>query len=395
MRFVCALVLAAAMTPLAVAHAAQINLGSANTCYANGDSIEEGRLATGLNGYVQQLCAERGLPLTNHSADGANAYQIASSFWANPPPAGAWIQLNDGMNDLISGGSNPKTQSMIANTLAALVGAALSTGATAFSNVACPGAIPVGGPQARGPTLGGSNIELPGGKSCTFAFSGDNLIVGSFSNDGSWTLSRFTISVGTASVTVNGNGQDNGLTLSPSANAMPMVTLLTGLGAGLHTATISAIDSGNVALLDWIGTLAAPAAAPPIMVQGVVHINAGAQAALSAHPLFTNANIDSVNAAVAAAVGRFTSYGAYQVVFADPNASGYDPQACGETNWVHPVDCGHAAIRAYDDTLITTGGAPPAVTYSPVFLFKGSDGSYCLAPSTPVPGVCPQALNAP
>lgn len=319
-----------------------------------GDSFTQSYMAsTPYKGYVEILTETLQCISNNYSESGKGVYAASIQCYQNI----SFGNINPtfflcGFNDLRRGGSNVKTLEKIKSCTRALVcnsflksfvpandASVIKSGTwTTFLNASSKNS--------------GNCIESNVlGSTLTYVFSGNNLVIGTFSDDNVVTTSGdFSYSIdGQSPVIYSGKNKTDGISDGSNNNSfVPNSIFLSNLGSGNHTIVITATEAAY-SRIDYFGILNSPQKCYPIILSSIPKMNS------TGYSIAPNSGSDSVfqlgTNSLNDIVDEFFNY---PIFFNEVNDY-YDVLTGLSSDNIHPNDTGYSQIASSYLSLIETG----------------------------------------
>lgn len=238
------------------------------------------------NNFTASLAGMMKSTQTNLGVSGTGASRVALNGYANLPLNGGHYNIvaEAAANDLYRNGAAASTLSKIRDCYKAFLAAAFLNTAIPASSASSSGPTgpigPVGIWGEKAQSLGGTARYAPtNGAFLSWTFSGNSVVVGTFASDGTvYPLGDINVYIDNVLVeTVNFAGDTDGnigaYDSEKKQGLTPAALVYTGLSAGSHTVKVEKAG-GSYMLIDYFGTLVAPATAPSVFVGEVHKLNA-------------------------------------------------------------------------------------------------------------------------
>lgn len=351
------------------ARALGVPVFSSSPYFAFGDSYTAGTGSGFYNSYAAIIGATFNSTFTNCGISGTGVTKALTQSWANLPKwhlRGTLITWMAGFNDLHYNGGGTATlqkiregaRAFMANAFLKKAWAADDTTAVTQTGVWTNATLNVWGEKSA--SLGGhAMFNATAGAKLSFSFTGNSAVVGTWSGKPTtYPLSPIDIYIDGAYVESYqpNNTTDGNLYLPDTYQGLTHTArVYTGLGSGAHTLEVR-VTANLYAMVDYFGTLAAPAECPSLLMAGVVNVDATGYSTLEIQR--TPAIDASASAVIQAEVNTFAALG-YPVAFVSPNDY-YNPATQIFIDHDHPSASGHKSIAA---AFISRADVAPVVSF--------------------------------
>jgi len=322
------------------------------TLHAWGDSLPAGAGASDPSRcFAQLLATSMGVSLVNHGYTSFMVMDAYDGIMGVPPTANDVHIFEFGTNDERWYNLDATKRGYFIDGLRYEI-ARMASVITPIASSMLTGSWTTGAPF-------GTYAANANGSKATFSFTGPNLIIGTLRQAANPTSLQVRID-GVVKTTFAVGGI---VTTMYNRQYGPAAFGLTGLGAGLHTCEVTALnaDPGNWCYLQYFSTGA------PLGKACVINIPHALQYELNGNPAGSQANVDAYNVALAALVSELAGYG-LNVALADVCSVLTTSDMFDE---VHPNDSGHLKI-ANAASISLTGDQ----IYVPTQTFMRGDGKY-------------------
>jgi hypothetical protein len=238
-------------------------------------------------------------PVTNHGVNGQQVRAASNVALTKPVDRTQTMFILSGLNDLLQKGGG--SLNCIVNNIRSMIVVGLLDTQCLASAMSAVGSWSNGNTIMgdRSYALGSTTkytTQGPGVAYREWTFEGDNVVVG--------TMTTASGGYGNLEVLVDGVVQDPYVNVAQTNDTYGHTAkLYKGFGPGSHTIRVQGAVAGPVNMIDYVGTLKAPAEAAPIVVGHVPYINAA-----STSYSLSNATVDAVNAALDAMVAEFSDW---------------------------------------------------------------------------------------